>query len=160
MQIENLEIGDGGIAGVHLMALGQQGFCKIVGPACFGAFHLDERGLQQLSGRVWASPRLMVSAMSTRSLVDLFFIARIAAQKIIIEIQAVQHDLVAHGFNGANAFERRGGVETRRALAQSSEDIDDEQADQDRPAPRRNPTYNFLPIFIAKRLHSLASQPY
>ena len=112
------------------MALGQQGFRKVVGPAYFSGFHLRERGLQIVR------PVLSCAALDGvgnvhETFVDLFFITGVAAQKIIIEVQAVQHDLVTHGFNRANAVECRRGVQPRRALPQSSEDIDDQQQHQD-----------------------------
>src|SRR5579859_1548481 len=43
LEIENLEIGNGGIAGIHLMALGEERLGEIVAPTGLNAFHLDQR---------------------------------------------------------------------------------------------------------------------
>ena len=47
LQIENLQIGDGGVAGIHLMALGDHLLREIFGPAAFVVFDLRERGTQR-----------------------------------------------------------------------------------------------------------------
>jgi hypothetical protein len=54
------------------------------------------------------------------------FVAGIAAEKEIVHIEAIQHDLGADGCNGANALDRRRGIGARRALLKTSDDVHNE----------------------------------
>ena len=95
LQIEDLKVGDGGVAGVDLMPLGKQRLGKIVGPTCFGAFDLNQRGFKAVVVGLRLATLDQVVDVS-KSFVDLFFVAGIAAQEEIVHVVAVQHDLVAH----------------------------------------------------------------
>ena len=109
LQIEDLKVGDGSVAGIDLVALGEKRLGKIVGPACFGAFDLNEGGLDAVARglRLTALDQVVDVA---EALVDLFLVAGIAAEKKIVHVVAVQHDLVAHGLDGAHVFERGRGI--------------------------------------------------
>ena len=47
------------------------------------------------------SPRLMMVDNVGETLVHFLFVAGIAAEEKIVHVEAIQHDLVAHGFDGA-----------------------------------------------------------
>ena len=87
------------------MTLGKKRLGKIVRPAGFGAFDLLERGLDVVAGRLRLAARDKVIDVS-ETLVDLFFVTRVTAQKKIVHVVAVQHDLVAHRLDHANIFAR------------------------------------------------------
>ena len=125
MQVKDLQVGDGSISGIDLMALGDQRLCKVVGPAGFRTLNLDEGGANGFTGGLRFSALDLVDDIH-QTLGHFLFIAGIAAEEEIIHVQAVQHDLVAHGFDGANAFEGRGGVGARRSFLESSDDVHDE----------------------------------
>ncbi len=129
MQIENLQVGDGSVAGINLMALGDERLGKIVGPACFGALDLDQSGANGVGGGARLTALNLVDNVR-QTFVHLFLIAGIAAEKEIIHVEAIQHDLVTHGSDGANAIESHRGVAARRAPLDSCEHIHDEQNQQ------------------------------
>ena len=137
LKIENLKVGDGGVAGIDLVALGKQRLGKIVGPACFGAFDLNQRGLEAVAVGLRLATLDQVVDVS-KPLVDLFFVAGIAAQEKIVHVVAVQHDLVAHRLDGANVFKRGRGVFAGGLLPEAGADVDEEQQTQNyqnRPKP-------------------------
>ncbi len=79
MQVEDLQVRDGGVSRIDLMALGDERLGKIVGPARFGALHLDERGAHGLAGSIGLAALDLVDNVG-QSLGHFLFIAGIAAQ--------------------------------------------------------------------------------
>src|SRR5713226_3418667 len=106
------------------MALGHEGLGKIVGPACFGAFHLDKSGADGFTVSLGFATLDEVDDIR-EALVDLFLVAGIPAEEEIVHVEAIQHDLGADGSNGANALDSRSGIGARRALLNSGNDVHD-----------------------------------
>src|SRR5260370_9833092 len=91
------------------MALGDERLGKVVGPTGFGALDLDESGAHSFTGGIrFAALNLVYDVRQT--LVDFFFIAGIAAETEIIHIEAIQHNLISHGFDSANAVKGPAGI--------------------------------------------------
>src|SRR5260370_17369374 len=111
------------------MALGDERLGKVVGPTGFGALDLDESGAHSFTGGIrFAALNLVYDVRQT--LVDLFFVAGIAAEKELIHIEAIQHNLIAHGFDSANAVKGRAGILAGGTLLPTGQDIHDEQDQQ------------------------------
>ena len=130
MQIENLEVGDGGVAGIDLVALGDQGFGKIVSPTGFGAFHLDQRGANHVIAGLRFTTLDEIGNVG-EPFVDLLFVARVAAEEEVVHVKAIQHDLIAHGLDGAHALKGRTCVRSRGFLFEARENVHEEQQDED-----------------------------
>ena len=87
------------------MTLGEQRLGEIVAPAGFGALDLDERSVEQVVvGRARFAVFDDVGDIE-HAFVDFFFVARIAAQQEVVEVIAIEHDLVADGFDGAHILQ-------------------------------------------------------
>src|SRR5216684_1467113 len=108
------------------MALGDQRLGKIVGPACFRTLDLDQGSADGFIGSVRFAALDLVDDVG-QTLVHSVFIAGIAAEEEVIHVEAIQHDLIAHGFDGTNALESHAGVGARRSFLESSDDIHYEQ---------------------------------
>src|SRR2546426_12685002 len=67
---------------------------------------------------------------SDLAMVDLIFVAWVAAEQKVIQIQAVNHDLVANQFDGAHAVERCRGIGPSGALLQHCGSIYEKQDQQ------------------------------
>src|SRR6266851_4587266 len=112
------------------MALGDEWFGEIVGPACLRALDLDQSGANRLVGGLRLTTLDLVGDVR-QTLVHFFLISRISAEEEIIHVEAIQHDLVAHEFDGANAVESGAGILAGRTFIPTSDDIYDEQQRQD-----------------------------
>src|SRR5258708_149632 len=108
------------------MALGDQRLGKIVGPACFRTLDLDQGSADGFIGSVRFAALDLVDDVG-QTLVHSVFITGIAAEEEVIHVEAIQHDLIAHGFDGTNALESHAGVGARRSFLESSDDIHYEQ---------------------------------
>ena len=117
------------------MALGEEGLGEIVGPAGFGAFDLKEVGAQEFVGSLRFALLHDVGNLG-EPLVDLVFIARIATEQEIVEIEAILHDLGADQLDGGLTFQSIGGFAAGRAGLPDRADIhkeENEEDQQDRP---------------------------
>ena len=86
-----MQVRDGGVARIDLVALGDQGLGKIVGPARFGALHLDEGGAHGLAGGIRFAALNLINDID-EAFVHFLFIAGIAAKEEVIHVEAIQHD--------------------------------------------------------------------
>ena len=117
------------------MTLGKERLSKIVGPTGFGAFDLDESGAKEIVGGAGLAA-LDDVAQRSKTVVDLVFIAGIAAEQEVIEVQTVLHDLVTDSLGGAVALQGVGNLSIGGAGLENRADVHDEQSDerqQDRP---------------------------
>jgi len=115
LQVKDLKVGNGSISRIDLMALGDQGLGKVIGPAGFGTLDLDQSSANGFAGGLrFAALDLVCDIRQT--LIHFLFIAGIAAEEEIIHVEAIQHDLIAHGFDGANAVQGPAGVVARRSF--------------------------------------------
>jgi len=105
-RLKNLKVGNGCIAGIHLMALGEKGLREIVAPGGLRAFDLDQGHPQGLAAGIGLAPLEGVRSVK-HALFNFLFVAGIAAQEKIVQVEAIVHDLVADGFDGADALQRR-----------------------------------------------------
>src|SRR5260370_11183972 len=111
------------------MALGDEGLGKVVGTTGFGALDLDESGAYGFAGGIrFAALNLVYDVRQT--LVHFFFIAGIAAEKEIIHVEAIQHNLIAHGFDSPNTVQGQAGILAGGTLLPAGQDIHDEQDQQ------------------------------
>src|SRR2546429_7071985 len=78
------------------MTLGNQRLGEIVGPAGFGAFDLDKGGVDGVVGRLCFAALDEVGHVG-EAFVDLVLITRVATKEEIVHVEAIRHDLVAHG---------------------------------------------------------------
>ena len=122
LEIKNLQVRNGGVAGVHLMALGNQRLREIVRPTHFGAFDLNQSGVDGLVGDLRFSALDEVGHVG-KTLVDLLFVAGISAQEKVVHVEAVHHDLVAHRLDGGLAIEGHAGIVACRFRHQTANDI-------------------------------------
>src|SRR6266700_4611434 len=122
LKIENLQVRNGGIARIHLMALGDERLGEIVSPTGFGALHLNESGAYGFVGGLRFTALDDVGDVVQASS-DSIFVARIAAEEKVIHVEAIQHDLVTHGFNSADAFQSGSGIGTGRFLHPSGKEV-------------------------------------
>src|SRR5712692_2376661 len=100
---------------------GDQRLCKIIAPAGFRTLNLDQGGADRFAGGLRFSALDLVGDVR-QTLVHFLFIAGIAAEEKIIHVEAIQHDLIAHGFNGANAVKGHAGVGAGRFLPPTGDD--------------------------------------
>jgi hypothetical protein len=92
LQVKDLQVGNGGITRVHLVALGEERLGEIVSPTGFGTFDLDQGGAKRVRAGLSFATLETVGEVG-HALVDLFFVAGITAEKKIIQVQAIEHDL-------------------------------------------------------------------
>ncbi len=130
LEVENLKVGDCGVTRIDLMALSNQRLGKIVSPTGFGALDLDESGAHGFTGGIrFAALNLVYDDRQT--LVHFFFIAGISAEKEIIHVEAIQHDQIAHGFDGGDTVKSGAGILAGRTFLPSRDDIHNKQERQD-----------------------------
>ena len=108
------------------MTLGNQGLGKIVGPTGFGALDLNEGRVNGIVGGLSLAALDHVGHVG-EALVDFLFVAGIAAEEKVVHVEAVQHDLVPHGFNRANTLERHAGVRACRLLHVAGHEVHQKQ---------------------------------
>ena len=109
-----------------MTALGDQRLGKVVGPAGFRTLNLDQGGADGFAGGLRFAALDLVGDVR-QTFTHFLFIAGIAAKEEIIHVEAIQHDLIAHGFDGANAFQGQAGIFARRAFLPPGDDIHNEQ---------------------------------
>jgi len=74
-------------------------------PSLLPFLHLDQCGAKKVASGL-RLPTLHNFGNFLKSASDFFLVARIAAEQKIVEVQPVEHDLIANGFNGAHALQR------------------------------------------------------
>jgi len=82
-----------------LVALGQKGLGKVVGPTCFCAFHLNQRGVQKFVGGLGLALFHNVRQLDEAA-IDLSFVTGSPLSRKLLRFRRFLHDLVTHGFNG------------------------------------------------------------
>src|SRR5271155_2951924 len=92
LQIEDLKVRHCSVTGIDLVALGKKRLGEIIGPACFGAFDLNQSGFKAIAAGLRLATLDQVVDVS-KAFVDLLFVAGIPAQEEIVHVVAVQHDL-------------------------------------------------------------------
>src|SRR5262249_23660483 len=102
---------------------------EIVGPTCFGSLNLDQRCSQQIASRLGFAT-LDELAHLDQTAVYFFFVARIAAEQKIVEIVAVEHDLVTRRLDRANAFQNGAGIFACGLLPPPSRGVQNDQNEQ------------------------------
>src|SRR6266704_2446928 len=122
LKIENLQVRNSGVTRIHLMALGDERLGEIVSPTGFGALHLNESGADGFVGGLRFTALDDVGDV-VQALRDSIFVTRIAAEEKVIHVEAIQHDLVTHGFNSADAFQSGSGIGTGRFLHPSGKEV-------------------------------------
>ena len=138
LQVEDLQIGDGGVPGIHGMALGDHLLREILGPAAFVVFDLREGGTERgviglgLGG-------LQEILQFSDALVGPFLIAQVTAEKIVAEGKAILDHFVANAFNRLDIGEGGGNRRARAVLAHDGEDVDHEQEQDDRQDRAESP---------------------
>ena len=98
LQVIDLQIGDGRVSCIHLMALGDHLLREILRPVVLVLFHLCE-GARRLVSLPLPSPSFRSARRVGDSLVGFLLVSQIAAQKIIFEEEAVFHHLKANVFD-------------------------------------------------------------
>jgi len=141
-----------GVSRIDLMPLGDKRLGKVVSPTGFGAFDLDQGRANGFAGGVRFAALNLINNVR-QALVHFLFIAGIAAKEEIIHVEAVQHDLITHGFDGANAIQGQAGILAGRAFPPAGEDIHYEQHGQG-GQNQAETRIKFFPIVIAKCLRS------
>src|SRR5215470_17269913 len=126
LKIEDLQVRDGGVTRIDLVALCQKGLGKVVRPTGFGAFHLDKRRAERIASGLRLATLDQVIEFAEAA-VHLVFVARIAAQQEIIEIEAILHDLEPNRLSGAHRFERARRILVCLSRHVESHEICDEQ---------------------------------
>src|SRR5262249_12129600 len=126
LEVENLEIGNGCVASVDLMALGDKRLRKVVRPTGLSGLDLDEGGAHGVvSGLGFAA--LDEIGHVDEAFVDLLLIARIAAEQKVVQVETIQHDLIAHGLDNTDAIEGVACVGARRLFQITGDEIHQEQ---------------------------------
>src|ERR1700704_5257354 len=124
------------------MPLSQQRLGEVIRPARLCSLHLNQSGAQSIASRLrFTALHALVSVL--QSVRNFFFVAWIAAQQKVVEVQPIEHDLIANEFNRAHALQRHGGFFARRTLLQSGDQIHNQQKHQDREY-RPEPQIKFL----------------
>ena len=131
LQVINLKVGDGCVAGIHLMPLGDHLLREIVGPVVFVFFHLRERSAK-IGVVAFAFPVAQKRQEIGDSLVGFLFVAQVAAQKIIFEKQPVLHHLKTDVLDRLHIVQGGRGGRARRVFAQHGENVDHKQGQHDR----------------------------
>ena len=118
------------------MALGKQRLAKIIGPAGFGALHLDQRGAHQII-LGFGLTALDHIAKFGETAIDLFLVARVATEQKVIQIQTILHDLVTHGFRGSHILQCGRRFAAGPAGFPNRADIHQKQDEQNEPDPSK-----------------------
>ena len=95
LQIKHLQVGDGRVAGIHFVPLGDHFFRKIVGPVVLVVLHLRKRGAETLLG-CHCFPLIQQFVRSLMPPVCFVFVPQVSAQKVVSQRQPVFHDFVAN----------------------------------------------------------------
>ena len=129
LEVEDLKIGNGCVAGIDLVAFGKEGLGKIIRPTGFSGFDLLQRGAQGI-GACLGLTVLDEVGHGLETFVDPILVARIATKQEIVKVETIQHDLITHGLDGAYALKSHGGLLARRGLLEPRQEVGHQEEDQ------------------------------